>query len=315
MRSAPGEFWQKTSSPWHYVTVGGIEYDRAPPEGDALAALEFFTRLVRDPATSPDQRALALRFIVHIVGDLHQPLHNGRPGDRGGNEVKVKWFGRDTNLHAVWDSALVDETKYSFSEYSERLQRHTRPEDVIAWWTANPRDWIRESVAYRERIYPAAGETDLGYDYIYQHTPKVEHRLKQAGVRIAAYLNAMFAEPGLPTEVMRRLLRPWLRGAGRLRDDAGAGCRAGRTGARRGADPRHQRLPRQSRTAQVGDRAGRGGRQQAQGSARRRGLHRVDARLAARRPRATASPSPPATSSAPARSPRPTSSTSRRSWR
>ena len=200
MRSAPGEFWQKTSSPWHYVTVGGIEYDAAPPEGDALAALEFFTRLVRDPATSPDQRALALRFIVHIVGDLHQPLHNGRPGDRGGNEVKVKWFGRDTNLHAIWDSALVDETKYSFSEYSERLQRHTRPQDVIAWWTPDPREWIRESVAYRERIYPAAGETELGYDYIYQNTPRMEHRLKQAGVRIAAYLNAMFAEPGTPNK-------------------------------------------------------------------------------------------------------------------
>jgi hypothetical protein len=195
MKSAPGLFWRKTANPWHYVTVGGIEYDRAPPEGDALGALAFFRRLATDPRTGPDQRALALRFIVHIIGDLHQPLHNGRSGDRGGNEIKVKWFGRDTNLHAVWDSALVDETKYSFSEYSERLQRHTAPRDVIAWWTANPRVWIRESVQIRERIYPAAGETDLGYDYIYAHTPAVELRLKQAGVRIAAYLNEMFAEP------------------------------------------------------------------------------------------------------------------------
>jgi hypothetical protein len=197
MRSDPHVFWQKTSSPWHYVTVGGIEYDRAPPEGDAFGALQFFTRLVRDPKTSPEHRALALRFIVHIVGDLHQPLHNGRPGDRGGNDVKVKWFGRDTNLHAIWDTAIIEDTKYSFSEYSERLQRHTSHQDVIAWWTANPRDWIRESVQIRETVYPAAGETELGYDYIYKHTPMVELRLKQAGVRMAAYLNQLFSEPML----------------------------------------------------------------------------------------------------------------------
>ena len=195
MRSNPDPFWQKTANPWHYVTVGGFEYDRAPPEGDALGALAFFRSQLRDPATSLEHRQLALRFIVHIIGDLHQPLHNGRPGDRGGNDVKVKWFGRDTNLHAVWDSALVDDAGYSFSEYAERLSRHTTPQDVIAWWTANPRDWIRESVQIRERIYPPAGKTELGYDYIYQHMPTVELRLKQSGIRLAAYLNELFAEP------------------------------------------------------------------------------------------------------------------------
>ena len=195
MKSNPDPFWQKTANPWHYVTVGGIAYDRAPTEGDALSALDFFRRLIRDPKTSLEHRQLALRFIVHLVSDLHQPLHNGRPGDRGGNNIKVKWFGRDTNLHAVWDSALVDETGYSFTEFSERLGRHTSSSDVIAWWNPNPKDWIRESVQLRERIYPAAGETDLGYKYIYDHTPSVELRLKQSGVRLAAYLNALFLEP------------------------------------------------------------------------------------------------------------------------
>lgn len=190
MRSDPDAFWQKTSSPWHYVTVGGISYDQAPPEGDAYGALRFFRSMVLDPKTSPEHRQLALRFIVHIVGDLHQPLHNGRPGDRGGNNVKVKWFGRDTNLHAVWDTAMIEETGYSFTEYSERLNRHTSSEDVIAWWNPKPTDWIAESVQLRERIYPEG--TDLGYDYIYRHTPTVELRLKQGGVRLAAYLNAMF---------------------------------------------------------------------------------------------------------------------------
>ena len=193
MRSNPDPFWQKTASPWHYVTVAGMTYDRAPPEGDALGALAFFRNQLRDPRTSREHRQLALRFIVHIVSDLHQPLHVGRPGDRGGNDVKVKWFGRDTNLHAVWDSALVDDMDLSFTELAERLDRHTRPADVIAWWTADPRAWISESAQHRERIYP--DEPELGYDYIYRHAPTVNLRLKQSGVRLAAYLNELFDEP------------------------------------------------------------------------------------------------------------------------
>lgn len=193
MRSNPDPFWRKTANPWHYVTVGGFEYDRAPPEGDALEALKFFAKLIRDPRSTVGQRQLALRFIVHIVGDLHQPMHVGRPGDRGGNDVKVKWFGRDTNLHAVWDSALVDDMDLSFTELTARLRRHTTSTEVVSWWQVNPRVWISESAQVRETAYPK--ETDLSYDYVYKHTPMVELRLKQAGVRLAAYLNDLFAEP------------------------------------------------------------------------------------------------------------------------
>ena len=193
MRSNPDVFWKKTASPWHYVTVDGVTYDHAPPEGDALQALIFFRKLVQDPRSNPAHRALALRFIVHIVGDLHQPLHVGRPGDRGGNEVKVKWFGKDTNLHAVWDTSLVDEEGLSFTELAAKMERHTSSADVIAWWNSNPRDWISESAQIRERIYP--DKPELSYDYVYQQTPTMELRLKQGGVRLAAYLNELFAQP------------------------------------------------------------------------------------------------------------------------
>ncbi|MEO5774744.1 MAG: S1/P1 nuclease [Sphingomicrobium sp.] len=197
MRADPDPFWQKVANPWHYVTVAGITYDHAPPEGDALGALAFFRKLLQDPKTSLAHRRLALRFIVHLVGDLHQPLHVGRPGDRGGNDAKVKWFGKDTNLHAVWDSALIEEMDLSYTELADRLARHTSSADVIAWWDANPRDWIRESAQIRENIYP--DKPELSYDYIYRNTPTVELRLKQGGVRLAAYLNELFAQPMAPS--------------------------------------------------------------------------------------------------------------------
>lgn len=213
MKSAPTPFWQKTASPWHYVTLNGVIYDHAPSEGDALEALNKFSATLRDPSASLEEKQLALRFIVHLVGDLHQPLHVGKCCDRGGNEVKVKWFGRDSNLHSVWDTSLVEDQQLSFTEYSARLQRHISNDDVIAWWDINPRDWISESAQIRETIYPAPprqsakgkkGEgavPDLSYAYIYKFTPVVEDRLSRAGVRLAAYLNAIYAEPQpLPAE-------------------------------------------------------------------------------------------------------------------
>ena len=216
MKSAPSDFWQKKASPWHYVTLNGVTYDHAPSEGDALEALGRFSATLRDPNASLEDKQLALRFIVHLVGDLHQPLHVGKCCDRGGNEVKVKWFGRDLNLHSVWDSALIDDQQLSFTEYSARLLRHISNDDVIAWWDINPRDWISESAQIRDTIYPAMppkgakdkrGEPavpELSYSYIYKFNPVVEDRLSRAGVRLAAYLNAIYAEPQpLPAERAR----------------------------------------------------------------------------------------------------------------
>jgi hypothetical protein len=198
MKSDPSEFWKKTASPWHYVTVGGFVYDTAPPEGDAIEALERFTKALRDPRTPQAERELALRFVIHIIADLHQPLHVGRPGDRGGNEVKLKWFGRDTNLHSIWDSAMVDDEDLSFTEWAERLNRRMTSEQVIRDWAINPQVWVTESAQIRETIYPAASEVELGYDYNYRHLPTVKRRIGQAGVRIAAYLSWLFAQPMPP---------------------------------------------------------------------------------------------------------------------
>jgi S1/P1 Nuclease len=212
MRSAPGEFWQKTSTPWHYVTLNGIIYDHAPPEGDALETLNRFSRTLRDPAASRADKQMALRFIVHLVGDLHQPLHVGKCCDKGGNDVKVTWFGKPTNLHAVWDSQLVDDEQLSFTELAAKLERHISPEDVVKWWDVNPRDWISESGEIRDTLYPTARDMpkpaqgkrpkrgqpvlpDLSYNYVFRFTPVMERRLSQGGVRLAAYLNAIFAQP------------------------------------------------------------------------------------------------------------------------
>lgn len=196
-RSNPDNFWQREAGPYHYVTVPkGQTYAEvgAPEEGDALSALARFTQTVRDANASREDKALALKFIVHIVGDVHQPLHAGNGDDRGGNDVKVRWFGDETNLHAVWDSRLIDSRSLSYSEYARWLEREIKPSDAIAWWTADPQVWIAESTQIRDTIYPTGDQSNqsLGYAYQYEHLGTAEMRLKQGGIRLAAYLDQVF---------------------------------------------------------------------------------------------------------------------------
>lgn len=193
MRSDPSEFWKKTANPWHYVNVfDGKNYtDVAPPiEGNAVTALEMFTKQLISKQSSLAEKQLALRFIVHIIGDLHQPFHAGNGTDKGGNDVKLKFFWEDSNLHRVWDSGLIDRQQLSYTEWTQILSRKISDQQANEWMEVDPKVWIAESAKVRATLYPESDE--LSWDYQYQNLPIVKQRLQMGGVRIAAYLNALF---------------------------------------------------------------------------------------------------------------------------
>jgi len=196
MRSNPEYFWQKVSSPYHYVTVpnGNVYKDvGAPKQGDAFFALNKYSEMVKDPKSTKSDKTLAIKMIVHLIGDLHQPLHVGNGLDRGGNRVRVKYFNSATNLHSVWDSKMIDGTKLSFTELALWLNKRITPEQVTTWSNIDPLIWINESAIMRETIYPKnPNEPSLKFGYIYENLPKIKLRMQQAGVRIAAYLNYIF---------------------------------------------------------------------------------------------------------------------------
>jgi hypothetical protein len=193
MKSSPEPFWQSTANPWHWVTVPpGKTYAEvgAPPEGDAFTALKQFEATLRSPTATLAEKQLALRFTIHIIGDLHQPLHVGNGTDRGGNDKKVT-FGRDeTNLHSVWDGTLVDRQQLSYTEMTAFLTRRITPQLRREWSNKDPLVWISESAAIRDTIYPA--EDRLSYRYAFNQQEILDQRLMQAGVRMAAYLNDLF---------------------------------------------------------------------------------------------------------------------------
>ncbi|BCO17322.1 MULTISPECIES: S1/P1 nuclease [unclassified Alteromonas] len=196
MRSDPSEFWQKTAGPWHYVSVPeGKTYVEvgAPDEGDAVTALEQFTNTLKDPSATTDEKRLALQFIVHIIGDLHQPLHAGNGTDRGGNDVKVRFFWQDSNLHRVWDSQMLEQRGLSYTEWTAQLTRSITPQDIRNWASTDVLEWIKESTEIRDTIYPD-NANNMSYDYLYNNLPTAQKRIQMAGIRIAMYLNKVFEE-------------------------------------------------------------------------------------------------------------------------
>lgn len=193
MRSSPDEFWQKKAGPFHYVTIPeGQTYADvgAPEQGDGVSALKMFTANLKSSQTSKEEKQLALRFIVHIIGDLHQPLHAGNGTDRGGNDFKVNFFWQDSNLHRVWDSELLEQRKLSYTEWTAKLNRKISAQNINDWSTTDPQVWIAESIKIRDEIYPK--EEEISWDYLYNHLPQAKQRLKMAGIRIAAYLNEIY---------------------------------------------------------------------------------------------------------------------------
>lgn len=193
MRPSPDPFWKTEAGAYHYVTVPpGKTYAEvgAPPEGDAVTALAKFAAILKDPKASLADKQRALRFTVHIVGDLQMPLHAGNGKDRGGNDVKVTAFGEATNLHWLWDELLITRRELSYTEMTAFLARKITPDDVKAWGSVDPKVWIAESAALRDTIYPEGDQ--VGYDYEFKFRDTVDKRLMQGGVRIGAYLNAVF---------------------------------------------------------------------------------------------------------------------------
>jgi hypothetical protein len=189
------------TAPWHYVNIAeGEAYRETEFEvpRDLVQALQFNERVLADPARTADERAMALRFLVHFVADAHQPLHAGLASDRGGNLVSVTWFGTPTNLHSVWDSQLLEHQALAYSEYVEFLD-HATTAETREWRASGYVEWIEESRAVREEMYErlrvADGHVpDLGWDFVNEMTPIMEQRLLQAGIRLAGVLNRVLGE-------------------------------------------------------------------------------------------------------------------------
>ncbi len=193
------------ASPLHYANVKpgaeGFDLERdCPPQGCVVSAIIKCTGLLRGKGAGPAERTEALKFLVHFVQDVHQPLHVSRARDRGGNDIKVEFFHDRTNLHWVWDSGLIRCTKKRWPAYAAELQRSITPEQLAEWSRATaPVEWATESYKLAmSHAYAIPKDGQLGRPYFERCIPIVDRRLAMAGVRLATLLNAIFAEGAVP---------------------------------------------------------------------------------------------------------------------
>jgi hypothetical protein len=194
IRSDPSYDYTNT---WHWATIpDGMTYDEAVQEegGDIIWALETLIARLKKGGLEPDEESEMLRLVMHMVGDIHQPLHVGTGGDRGGNDVRVQWMGQNSNLHRVWDTDIIQSLEMSYTELAREINRAT-PEQILAWQQSTVREWAYESMSYRERIYDLPDNMRLSYPYRFYNVDIVYTRLLQAGIRLAGILNEIY-DPG-----------------------------------------------------------------------------------------------------------------------
>ncbi|WP_199609737.1 S1/P1 nuclease [Flocculibacter collagenilyticus] len=200
MRSSPEEFWRKKSSKWHYISLDKLEdfnpHDYHDKATNIYTAMRKSIDVLKDPKASNKDKQFYLRFLTHLVGDVHQPLHVGRADDRGGNSVKVEFFGEQTNLHSVWDTKLVEYQSLSYTEFADFII--TDDKKIISeYLNSSMEDWIKESFDLREQVYDI-GDGEFKYGFIYKNTPTVKKRLLQAGIRLGGLLNQIFDPKAKP---------------------------------------------------------------------------------------------------------------------
>jgi hypothetical protein len=187
---------------WHYIDFpNGLTYDQMKAElkkdtaKDAYTAINFLVKELKKKNLSQDKKRMYLRLLIHIIGDVHQPLHVSPEGDQGGNDIKVQWFGQASNLHRVWDEQLIDDQKLSYTEYTAAIN-HTTTAERKKWQSQPISEWLYESYVIAEDLHNEIKENNpkLSYRYGYDHIQTVNQQLVKGGVRLAGLLNDIFGK-------------------------------------------------------------------------------------------------------------------------
>jgi hypothetical protein len=193
---------KRSERPWHYCNIKESEWtykkNRDCPDGDCVVEkIGDFSRALSDEELPVKKRKEALMYLVHFVGDVHQPLHLGNASNRGGNRIRVEFKGRRTNLHYLWDGKLIHLAGKSLLQYSRDLSLRITASEYAKWNASKETEWANESrrfalkYAYRK---DQSLDNWLSKKYIERGREIIALRLSQAGVRLAGLLNRLLSE-------------------------------------------------------------------------------------------------------------------------
>jgi hypothetical protein len=208
-RAVWADVWRgghRSTGPWHYADLeidGSNTLEEACARGDCVVSrLEAFEQVLANPAASRESRLLALKFVLHLTGDLHQPLHLADNHDRGGNCVRI---ASGEPLHRYWDDAVVEEIGFDARDAAARLRADLNPARVRAWEKGSIRDWALEThdvalkAAYALPLAPGCGSGPpiaLPPGYGPRAAAAAREQIQKAGVRLGLLLNRALASGG-----------------------------------------------------------------------------------------------------------------------
>lgn len=180
---------------WHWAEWNGrVEWEKKPsgPMKDIIEKIrEFWGKLLSRSYENQQSEAEALRWLIHLVADLHQPLHVGRSEDQGGNKKLVKYFGKDTNLHSVWDDHLLEGLELSFRDLHMEAAFFCKAEPLQGLDSVY--DWADESKELLDQVYDV-GNSELEYMYVFRSAPILKQRICQAGERLGLVIQSIYGE-------------------------------------------------------------------------------------------------------------------------
>jgi hypothetical protein len=186
---------------WHFIQIPPnamhLDLDRLCPEKECITVkVREFEGIARLGIRDRSEIEEAVKLLIHLVGDLHQPLHAGYGEDQGGRTIPVVLNGRSTNLYDVWDEALLERLGNDDAAIAERLAQNTTSEQRDRWRQGNLRDWTWETHLLAARLaygaLPEGSPKRLGEDYLLQATQVVEVQLMKAGVRLGKILDQVW---------------------------------------------------------------------------------------------------------------------------
>ncbi|MFD2286638.1 hypothetical protein GJU39_19605 [Pedobacter petrophilus] len=188
----------KNTAGWHFVNLPlGLsrrqfrDAIQAVKNENLLTALALNESIIKDSGATKNQKIIALKFIVHLVGDAHQPMHVSRAEDKGGNTIQVQFDGKGTNLHSLWDSRLLDHQGLSITQLVEKDD--VRKSKIRKWQKATPTDWLFESYKISSKLYEEVEQNNkLDEAYYQSHIGIVNKRIEMGGIRLAGVLNELF---------------------------------------------------------------------------------------------------------------------------
>jgi hypothetical protein len=187
------------TGPWHYVDIPidkpGLDMARDCPNGNCvIGAIAAMRAKLRDPSVAADQRREALIFIIHFVGDMHQPLHSSDNGDKGGNQVHIVFEGQPGNLHSLWDGVLlarIGKEEELFPRLSAASAHHRKKfaKGTVSDWAEQAHQLAQQMVYGKLPSAAPGAPVVITADYEREADPLIELQIERAGARLAWVLN------------------------------------------------------------------------------------------------------------------------------